>query len=416
MFVDKVDKFIKASDLIANGDRILACVSGGVDSMVMLDVLTKLYDGRVGVAHCNFGLRPKEADLETDMVIKHCFERGIECYVARFDTNASLQKGESIQMVARRLRYDFFEQTRLENGYHKIAIAHNFDDKIETFFINLTRGAGIRGLQGIAVCNGLIIRPLLSVTRAEIEGYATENQVQYMNDSSNSQTKYLRNKIRHQVVPIMRQCSSFDVAMERVFENLDSEMAFLESCIDDRLHKFDLSTADKYLIYRYLERWGFGGLVAGQVYDAARRGESGKRFYSDHYVALIDRGELVVEPIQKGDLQFDFTVIEESFDPQKSYNSTSQMAFFDAERIDQPLLLRGVEAGDWFVPFGMRGRKKVNDFLKDSGVNLLSKRDCRLLCCGEDIVWVVGLRTDDRYKITLNTKTVLKVVRGDTLK
>lgn len=410
MFVEKVEKFIKANDLIAKGDRILACVSGGVDSMVMLDVLMKLYQGRVGVAHCNFGLRPHEADLETDMVIKHCLEHGIECHAARFDTNASLQKGESIQMAARRLRYDFFEQTRLENQYHKIAIAHNFDDKIETFFINLTRGAGVRGLQGIAVCNGLIIRPLLSVTRAEIEVYASENQVQYMNDSSNSQTKYLRNKIRHQVVPILRQCSSFDGAMERVFENLDSEMAFLDRCVEERLQNFDLATADKYLVYRYLERWGFGGLVAGQLYDAARRGESGKRFYSDNYVALIDRGKLVVEPIQKEGLQVDFAATTEVFDPQKKYNSTPQMAFFDAEKIDKTLILREIEDGDWFVPYGMKGRKKVNDFLKDSGVNLLKKQDCRILCCGEEIVWVVGLRTDDRYKITPNTKTVLKIV------
>lgn len=405
----RVDRFIQENALFGCEDAILACVSGGVDSMVMLDILRRMNVRRLAVAHCNFGLRGDEADAETKMVEAHCAKIGIECFVARFDTQASLLDGESIQMGARRLRYDFFDQVAQNEGFNKIAVAHNFDDKIETFFINLTRGAGLRGLQGMAVENGKVVRPLLGVTREQILVYAKENKVEFLNDSSNDQDKYLRNRLRHSVLPVLREVASFDVAMKSVFENLSSEYEFIEECVDQKLEEFDLNSASKYLLFRYLERFGFSADVAGQVYQCAQKKESGKRFYSSTHVALLNRGELIIKQLSDNCGELKFEVENFAFCGDMSLVATEDVAFFDADKIQGKLYAKLVEPGDRFVPFGMKGSKLVNDFLKDEKVDLLAKRTQWLICSGEDICWVVGKRTDDRFKVDKNTSQIIKI-------
>lgn len=377
--------------------------------MVMLHILLRIYGKNVAVAHCNFGLRGSEADIETNMVVDYCKSQSVECFVARFNTLAQMTDGESIQMAARRLRYDFFEKIANDNRFDKISIAHNFDDKIETFLINLTRGAGTRGLKGMSVKNGLIVRPLLGVTRCEIERYAADNKVVYMNDSSNNEEKYLRNKIRHSIVPIFRECCSFDVAMESVFDNLASENDFLESKVVLELHNFSLEAADNYALFRYLEQFGFSSDISAQLYKSHKSGLSGKRFYSPSHVALIHKDELVVEPLNT---EFDLPKFEravEPFDASKSYVATDNVAYFDAKSVADNLMVRHPQNGDFFVPYGMNGRKLLSDFFKDSNVNILDRPKKCILASRDNIIWVVGMRTDDRFKVTHNTEKVLKI-------
>lgn len=410
MVVDRIDKFIRKNSLIEVGDNVLACVSGGVDSMVMLDVLLRLRGNeKIGVAHCNFGLRAVEADAETEMVIQFCKKVGVKCHVARFNTHAQAAKSESIQMAARRLRYDFFEQVASKEGYDKIAIAHNFDDKIETFFINLTRGAGVSGLKGMAIKSGAIVRPLLDICRDEIEKYAIDNGVVFLNDSSNSEDKYLRNRLRHSVIPVMREVSSFDSAMQNVFENLTDLNDFVEQCVEQKLENFDIKTATKYLLYRYLDRYGFDSDVVDQLYASYKGNSSGKRFYSSSHVALIYKDELIVERLESHFENMSFQTKIEIYDPLCDYRSTEDCAFFDADLVKRDLSLRFPKIGDWFIPYGMSGRKLLSDFFKDNGISVLDRSKRWLLVSGDEIIWVVGMRTDNRFLVSSLTKHVLYV-------
>lgn len=417
-------------ELFERGDRVLAAVSGGVDSMVMLDLLigqaNEMGLESVAVAHCNFMLRGAEADRETELVEAVCARRGIECHTVRFDTKAEcMLTGESTQMAARRLRYDFFDEICAEHNYNKVAIAHNAGDSAETFFVNLTRGSGLRGLTGISASRGAIVRPMLGITRETIEKYAVEHAVEFLNDSSNASLDYLRNRLRHDIIPRLdHSVPAFFSAMARTMSHLDSAQRFIDERVGEirerlmRDNVLDMQALRAepsfgFLLFEILHPYGFSGAV---VEDIARAQESGREFFSETHRAVLDRGRLLVverhaapfveREIERDDPAIEWLTVDEIF----SLGTPSNQALLAADALQFPLRLRRWTAGDWFVPLGLKGQKKVSDYLVDAKVAVPDKEQQGVLISGADtIVWLVGRRIDDRFKVTEQSRAVVKI-------
>ena len=436
------EHYIKENGLLAPDDRVLLTVSGGVDSMVML----RLFTGcgyRVGVAHCNFQLRGTESDEDETLVAEEAARLGVECYNRRFDTLSEMERtGESMEMAARRLRYAWFEELRLEHGYTAVAVAHHADDSIETFFINLLRGTGLRGLTGISQQAGRIVRPLMFASRKEILEYAVANKIPYREDSSNRSTKYLRNKIRLGLVPRIREINpAFTSLMRRNIGRLTDAQRFIDHGIERirgeavtsengidiiRPDRIDPAFPRGFVIYELLAAYGFKSDVIDALCRALDQQATGRRFYSRTKMACIDRGAIAVAPIADDDpctcqvahgaarsycgnavLYYEWTDI----DAVKDFGVPEHIAQLDADKLQYPLTLRRWQEGDWFVPFGMTGRKKVSDYLIDAKVSMAEKQRQFVLLSGDDIVWLVGRRIDDRYRITSATDTVLRITK-----
>lgn len=425
-----IEDALRHTSLFERADRVLVAVSGGVDSMVMLDLLSRAAQDigldRLAVAHCNFSLRGQESDRETKLVQDVCREKGIEFFCRQFDTKAQCAlTGQSTQMVARRLRYDFFDELCLEHNFNKVAIAHNAGDSIETFFVNLTRGTGLRGLTGIGVSRGRIVRPLLGFSRGEIEKYATANAVQWLNDSSNATLDYLRNRLRHDILPRLdSSVPSFGQTMASNMRHLEAAQTFIDqtiSQIKDRLlvdgvldmASLRLDPSFDFLLFEILHPYGFSGAV---VADIARATLSGKEFFAERYTAILDRDGLIIQSrearlFQERVIQADDPCIEWlTVDEIQSLATPSNVALLTADAIVFPLTLRRWSAGDWFVPLGLKGQKKVSDFLIDAKVSIPDKQQQGVLVTGHDtIIWLVGRRIDDRFKVHERSGRVLRI-------
>ncbi len=446
MLLDRFKHYIKENELLHEGDRVLLAVSGGIDSMAMLSMFAQS-GWPAGVAHCNFQLRGEEGDEDTVLVEKEAARYGLPCYSKHFDTKDEMERtGESVQMAARRLRYDWFNELCVEHGYTAIAIAHQADDSVETFFINLFRGTGLRGLTGISVTNGRVVRPLLFATRKEITEYAIANKIGYREDSSNRSTKYLRNKIRLGLVPRLREINPrFTEMMRRNVDRLTQTQHFIDVSIEHIRHEveqkngaatvIDTGRIDPaypvgFVIYELLSSgYGFKGDVIDQIAEVLEKGWSGKRFYSRDWVAYTDRGRIIIEPISGEDpceVVFGertqrvfagnsaFYAEHLDIDQLETLSLPENIALVDADKLVWPLHLRRWREGDRFVPFGMTGSKKVSDYLVDTKVSVPEKQRQFVLVNGSeegDIVWLVGRRLDDRYKITPQTENVLKIIR-----
>lgn len=440
--LNRFQNYMKANSLASHDDRILLAVSGGVDSMVMLSLFAQS-GYNVGVAHCNFQLRGAEADEDDIMVEKVAKAYGVPHYGIRFDTTGEMERtGESVQIAARRLRYEWFARLSREHGYSHIAIAHHADDSIETFFINLFRGTGLRGLTGINIVNGNIIRPLLFASRKDILDYAHANKLSYREDSSNRSTKYLRNKIRLGLIPRIKEISPrFPDVMGVNIQRLTDSQKFISSAVGKLREvveehrdgavvidpsKIDPSFPMGFVIYELMSVYGFKGDVVDALCGSLRTGQSGKRFYSREYAAYIDRGRIVIVKIGETDLcevaverssvkaycgnsvlWFDFTDIDQI----ESLSQPDHVALLDADKLEFPLRVRRWQEGDSFVPLGMHGHKKVSDFLIDEKVSVPDKQRQFVVVSGDEIVWLVGRRIDDRYKITDKTENVLRIVK-----
>ena len=429
--IETFQRYIEENSLATHDDRILLTVSGGVDSMVMLSLFTRC-GYRVGVAHCNFQLRGTESDEDEVLVEEEAKKYGVEFYNKRFETKAEMERtGESMEMAARRLRYAWFDALSHEHGYTAVAIAHHADDSIETFFINLLRGTGLRGLTGISTQVGKIIRPLLFASRREILEYAVQNRIPFREDSSNRSTKYLRNKIRLGLIPRIREINpKFTSLMSRNLARLTDAQLFInhgierirgeavtsEAGIDTiRLDRIDPAFPQGFVIYELLSSgYGFKGDVIDSLCHALE------------HVACIDRGRIVVAPVAPDDaclttvpkgalrsycgnsvLYYEYCDI----DTIKNFGVPEHIAQIDADRLQFPLTLRRWQEGDWFVPFGMTGRKKVSDFLVDAKVSVAEKQRQFVLVSGGEIAWLVGRRIDDRYRLTSETENVLRITK-----
>lgn len=437
-------RYIDQNSLVSRDDRILLTVSGGVDSMVLLSLFVEA-GYNVGVAHCNFQLRGAESDEDEVLVEQRAAAFGVPFYNRRFETAAEMERtGESMEMAARRLRYAWFNDLCNQYGYSVIAIAHHADDSIETFFINLLRGTGLRGLTGISTHVGRVVRPLMFASRKEILEYAVQHRIPFREDSTNRSTKYLRNKIRLGLIPRIREINpKFTPLMIRNLARLNDAQRFIdhgieriraEAVVSDQgfdticLDRLDPAFPRDFVIYELLaSAYGFKGDVIDALCRALAHGDAtGKRFYARDHVACIDRGRIVVAPIAPDDdclvsvdentarcycgnsaLYFERLDI----DAIKNFGVPENIAQVDADRLRYPLTLRRWREGDWFVPFGMTGRKKVSDFLVDAKVSAPAKARQFVLLSGDDIVWLVGRRIDDRFRLTPETENVVKITK-----
>ncbi len=441
--LEAFQRYIDENNLVTHDDRILLTVSGGVDSMVMLSLFVRC-GYTVGVAHCNFQLRGAESDEDEVLVQEEAARYGVPFYNRRFETAAEMERtGESMEMAARRLRYAWFDELSRTEGYSAVAIAHHADDSIETFFINLLRGTGLRGLTGISTQVGKIVRPLLFASRREILEYAAANHIPYREDSSNRSTKYLRNKIRLGLIPRIREINpKFTSLMCRNLARLTDAQLFINHGIEriretavtsgegiDTIHldRIDPAFPREFVIYELLNSaYGFKGDVIDALCRALEQGATGRRFYARDHVAVTDRGTILVAPIAPEDACL--TTVEKGaprsycgnavlyyeycdIDTIKNFGVPEHIAQVDADRLQFPLTLRRWQEGDWFIPFGMTGRKKISDFLIDAKVPLPEKQRQFVLLSGDEIVWLVGRRIDDRYRLTSETENVLRITK-----
>ena len=428
---------IKENNLFSPEDNILLAISGGIDSMVLLHLF--INSGlKFGVAHCNFQLRGEESDKDEEFVRNETAKCGTPFYFERFDTEEYAKlSGISIEMAARELRYEFFEKIRLENSYDFIATAHHQDDVIETFFLNLSRKTGIKGLTGIKEKSGKIIRPLLFTNRQQIKKYALENDIAYREDSSNYEIIYQRNLIRNKILPLFFNINpAFNANVLASIQNLkETETVyndFIQAEIERISQKNDGHIAidiakisnckhGKVILFELLTEYNFNASVVNKVYSSLQA-EPGKQFFSKTHRLVKDREFFFLSEI-KPDENRKFYIDEEDLELFEPFDLTIQktnaedfvidkstnVACIDLALIQFPLLVRKWQAGDHFQPLGMQGFKKVSDFLIDQKIPLHEKENVWLLCSGKKIIWVIGLRIDDRFKITPKTKTVYKI-------
>ncbi|MFW6222153.1 MAG: tRNA lysidine(34) synthetase TilS [Bacteroidota bacterium] len=419
-------------------DTILLAVSAGVDSVVMANLF---YQSNIscGIAHCNFQLRGEESDQDELFVQQLAAHYGFPYYKILFDTRTYAREHDiSIQMAARELRYDWFEHIRSENNYDYIAIGHNSDDVAETFFINITRGTGIRGISGIKPVERHIIRPVLFASREQVLNHCQQNNIQYREDSSNSSVQYVRNKIRHQIIPLFEELNpGFKSTMkENIRHFADVEEVFLSSVnkIKKELVTFQQGNATisiprlrqlspiQLYAFELLKDFGFTRDHVNILLEILNH-QPGKQLFSNTHRLVKDRDELIITPrnenntdhvyvnegIHSIDEPVPLTFKSFSYSVNHKIPQNEKIAWIDQEKLIYPLIIRRWKHGDYFVPLGMQHHKKLSDYMTDSKFSLADKEKTFLLCSGNEIVWIIGHRIDDRFKITDNTNIVLEI-------
>jgi tRNA(Ile)-lysidine synthase len=406
------------------GKRLLLAVSGGVDSMVMAEAFIRLgYD--VSLAHCNFSLRGKESDGDEKFVRNYAYSNGIQAFFQRFDTKSFAADNRlSPQLAARQLRYLWFDEL-LEQGFDYLLTAHHADDNLETFFINLSRRSGISGLTGIPEQNGKIVRPLLPFSREEL-------LVEWREDSSNASMDYLRNKIRHRLIPALKETlPDFPDAIARSMDHLSmakrltddaAHLVYKEVAVElpekTLLRIPELTRLEHYPAYLYHWLSPYGFTAWDDIYSLPHA-QSGKMVLSDSHRLVKDREVLILEKLKGSDdaqviIDSETTQIQRPvslvLSPVDTLGDPSDNRIFaDAESLRFPLVLRKWREGDTFKPFGMEGTKKVSKFFKDEKLALPDKEAQWLLCSGDDIVWIIGRRMDDRFKVTSDTRRIISI-------
>lgn len=429
--------FIKDNNLIPSGTRLLLAVSGGMDSMVMAHIFHRLpYE--TGIAHCNFNLRGKDSDDDQELVRSFCKSNDIPFHSVSFNTLEYAGKnGISIQMAARDLRYEWFEEIRSHNGYNLVATAHNLNDHIETILINLTRGSGITGLSGIKIKSGNIIRPLLFATREKISEYCRKESVVYREDKSNAETKYVRNKIRHLVIPVLKQINpSLEQTLMEESERFSDSAGIVNEHIDIIRRRLCFQSGDyiifnqpglaeylrnKTVIYELFRVYGLKGSSTGDLINIIE-GRTGSGILTDSHRIIRNRNEIIVSPLSR---PADAEIIFYDFNELQSYPEFSVSIFsvdnsfvipkepatgcFDASKINFPLKLRRWKPGDRFYPLGMNNPKKLSDYFIDKKYSIPEKENKRVLECDNNIIWILGDKIDNRFKITSDTITAFVI-------
>ena len=412
--------------------KLLIACSGGLDSVV----LAFLCHGQrlnIGLAHCNFKLRGEESDGDELFVKSLGKQLGSEVYTKSFNTESyATENRVSIQMAARDLRYEWFQKLVKEKNFDYVLMAHHADDDLETFLINLSRGTGIEGLTGIPEKNEFVLRPLLSFSRGEILSYANSESLQWREDSSNKEIKYLRNKIRHEIVPKLKELhpeflQNFLNTQERLLASKDQLSSYKEylrkelfeeenGVIQISLGKLNSRKPDTHLMHLLFSEYGF---TAWDDILNLLNTSSGKEVASRTHKLIKDRDSLLLTAIQE--IQDTSYIIKKgvnkisnpislTFEKVEALGDlNSQTIYIDEDRLKYPLTLRRWQEGDWFYPFGMKGKKKISKYFKDEKVDVLSKSKKWLLCSGEDIVWIMGMRADNRFSVSEHTKNILKL-------
>ncbi|WP_278035485.1 tRNA lysidine(34) synthetase TilS [Flavobacterium nitratireducens] len=431
--LDKLKEHINQNFPFLNKCRLLLATSGGIDSMVMVHLLRQLrFD--IALCHCNFQLRGLESFGDQNFVQEYANTNQIPLFLTQFDTEAFANDYKlSTQIAARELRYNWFYELLETEGYDYIVTAHHADDNIETFLINLSRGTGLEGLVGIPAQNDKIIRPLLVFSSEEIQEYAKQNHIQWREDSSNASDKYLRNKIRHHLVPLLKELNpKFLESFQKTQTYLQESQELVEDAAvmvyqqvakeEDDIIVFNLEQLLRLPNYKsYLYQWlnEFGFTAWEDVYDLVEA-QSGKQVFSADFRLLKDRKTLILSPIQEEEAEVFFIekntrIIETplllSFSKvteiENSFHST---IFVDEDLLVYPLVLKKWEEGDSFQPFGMNGKtKKLSKLFKDEKLSLIEKENTWVLWSGNQIVWVVGIRQDERFRVNDTTKSILRI-------
>ena len=435
--ITRIQKYISDNNLLNKRSKVIVGLSGGPDSMALIHILIKLGYECIA-AHCNFHLRGDASNNDAFFVREWCKERNLPLLMIEFDTNQYATENKiSIEMAARDLRYNWFEEIRTNQNANAIAIAHHRDDSVETTLINLIRGTGIKGLTGIPVKNNYIIRPLLAISRSEIMEYLSLNQIPYVTDSTNEEDIYTRNIIRLNVIPLLETINpsvknSIITTSANLKEVEKIYNQYIQSAIksvleNDRIDisKLKSTYSQQSVLFEILSPLGFPPSV---VEDISNNLDSipGKVYLSKEYRLLKDREYLVISKINReeafqtqefliysdsinSDIPFDLKVRKEEYITDFNIKKDNTVMQVDFDKLSFPLTLRKWRKGDWFIPLGMRGKKKLSDFFTDNKFSLFQKEDTWVLLSGEDIVWIVGHRIDNRFKITPTTKAVFTI-------
>jgi len=433
---------LMANNCLANeNESILVALSGGADSVALLHLLNSCGYNSVA-AHCNFALRGAESDADEAFVRELCSKWGVTLMVKRFDTTEHAARNKiSIEMAARELRYEWFNKIAEEKGIQLIATGHSGDDAIETFFLNLSRGTGLKGLAGIQWREKNLIRPLLFASSKEIRRYCENNGLTYRIDSTNNDTKFLRNKVRHEIVPLFKELNpSF-------FDTMQSNMEHLREALEifsneaERVKSFVTTQGNdtllipvnhllnhpqkRSILYEILKPYGFAPKITNSVVNALN-GTPGRQFLSNSYRLVIDRRNLILTP--RGEKKLKSYTIEDGqasitspldinirvFEKEAGFalSREAHRIHVDANLVNFPLTIRHALPGDRFQPLGMERFKKISDFYVDEKLSIPEKENCWLLLDGTDIIWVIGRRIDNRFKVMPSTTRILEISVG----
>lgn len=435
-----IQKFIDKNDLLQKGGHYLVALSGGADSVALLRILLDL-GYRVDAAHCNFRLRGEESDRDETFCRELCKGLDVAIHVAHFDTRTYAELHRvSIEMAARDLRYNYFRQLKCDLQLDGICVAHHKNDSAETVLLNILRGTGVDGLKGIVPMNGMVLRPLLCLNRCDIIDYLAYIEQDYVVDSSNLVDDVKRNKLRLNVIPELEKITP--VAIEniaRTAENVQGVLPLIEYAVS-QLHDNVVLREDEVLVvsisrllktpspsallWYLLREKGFNSIQVGQI-AVSLSAESGRSWLSSTHELIIDRDNIVVEQTndnlsceiripETGIYIYNdacrFNVGFETVDEHFVIPKTSDVACLDADKVSFPLIVRTVKEGDWFVPFGMKGRKLLSDFMTDRKLSLFEKRRQLVVTdASGNIIWVVGMRPDGRFCVSASTSKALVI-------
>jgi len=439
--LDQFKQYVSDFRLFGPEEPILLAISGGVDSMVLAELFHRA-GYNFAIAHCNFGLRGSESNQDESFVTSIADTYGVKLFVKNFKTReyAGFNK-VSVQMAARTLRYEWFDELVQNEGFKAVATAHHLDDQIETFFINVLRGTGISGLHGILPNRTRIVHPMMFAFRRQIEEFASDEAIAYREDSSNRSSKYVRNKIRHDLVPLLGEINpefrkTITATIDRLREtemlvtNHIEEVREQVEILNDGIVTFKIPGLLKLqprevYVYELLQPFNFNRSVTDEI-SAALEEISGKQFFSATHRALKDRdllmitelglagvvpaGEVLIEaksPDIKKPVHLRFSEMENN--SALVISKSGNIVMLDASKLSWPLRLRKWKEGDAFVPYGMTNSKKLSDFFIDNKFSIIEKENAWLLISGNEIVWLVGHRIGNSYRITPETKSILKI-------
>lgn len=424
--IEKVKAFITEENLITINDKILVAVSGGRDSIALLIILKQL-GYNIEVAHCNYQLRAEESDEDEAFVANICKDINVPFHNKKFDTaNDAKNEGVSIQMKARDLRYDWFKALDEKYSYNKIAVAHHLDDQLETMLINLTRGTGLKGLRGMKAKRDKIVRPFLCVERDEINEFLFSQHIPFREDSSNGEGKYFRNKIRHQVIPVLKEINpslfkainntgkrlrnvevNWDLQYEKWTKSLKNENGVLT------IPYSEFNAENLSFIQQLLRAKGFSYPDIDNIIKVDTIGKGKTFFGKNDWIAISANGayEVYMQKPEENQLYYldkklPIPLTIEAVQMPVDIKPEGNLAYINADKVQGKLHLRKWRQGDWFMPFGMRGKQKISDYFTNNKFSLKEKENTWLLCDAEKVVWIVGHRSDNRYRVDESTRNV----------